>query len=190
MLNITPLVKNIIFICIAVFIVQRLVPQFGLTEKMALFKLGTGYFKPYQLFTYMFAHGSLGHLFFNCMAMIFVGSMLEMVWGMKRLLTYVLVTGIGASLFYLVIEYILNAGGIGIMLGASGVIYGMLMAYGMLFPEREIQLMFPPISVKGKYLVLVLGFFTYLVDQSGQVAHFAHMGGALVGLIMLKFVNF
>lgn len=76
------------------------------------------------------------------------------------------------------------------MLGASGTIYGILMAYGMLFPEREMSLMFPPISVKGKYLVLVIGVFTYLTDVSGQVAHVAHLGGAVVGFIMLKFIRF
>jgi membrane associated rhomboid family serine protease len=183
MFNITPLVRNIIFICIAVFIVQKLLPGLYLPQRMALYKIGTDLFRPYQLFTYMFAHGTLGHLFF-------MGSYLEMVWGFKRFLTYFIVTGIGASLIYVAIEYFLSPASGGAMLGASGAIYGILVAYGMLFPEREMSLMFPPISVKGKYLVLVIGVFTYLTDVSGQVAHVAHLGGAVVGFIMLKFIRF
>lgn len=190
MFNITPLVRNIIFICIAVFIAQKILPGLYLPQRMALYKIGTGLFKPYQLFTYMFAHGSLGHLFFNMMTLAFVGSYLEMVWGFKRFLNYFIVTGIGASTIYLILEFIINPSGMGSMLGASGTVYGILMAFGMLYPDKEISLMFPPISVKGKYLVLFLGIFTYLTDLSDQVAHFAHLGGALVGFIMMKFIRF
>jgi membrane associated rhomboid family serine protease len=190
MLNITPLIKNIIFICVGVFIVQKLFPGIQLPERMALYKIGTNLFRPYQLFTYMFAHGGIGHLFFNMMALAFLGSYLEMVWGFKRFLTYFLATGIGAALIYVVIEYFLNPAGYGMMVGASGAIYGILMAYGMLFPEKELSLMFPPITVKGKYLVIVMGVFTYLIDISGQVAHLAHLGGAVVGFVMMKFVRF
>ncbi|MCE2995761.1 MAG: rhomboid family intramembrane serine protease, partial [Flammeovirgaceae bacterium] len=78
----------------------------------------------------------------------------------------------------------------GYMLGASGAIYGILAAFGMMFPEREISLMFPPISVKGKYMVIVLGVFAYMVDVSGQVAHFAHLGGGVVGFILIRFFRF
>ena len=184
MFNITPLVRNIIFVCIAIFIAQRFTP---LTQYLVLYKLGSGNFRPYQLFTYMFAHGTLGHLFFNMMALAFTGSYLEMVWGFKRFMTYFIATGIGASIFYLVLEFFFTGSDSGVMLGASGTIYGILAAFGFLFPEKEISLMFPPINVKGKYLVLVLGVFTYLTDVSGDVAHFAHMGGAVVGIVMLKF---
>ncbi|MFN8886418.1 MAG: rhomboid family intramembrane serine protease [Cyclobacteriaceae bacterium] len=190
MFNITPLVRNIIFICIAVFIVQRFFSGLYLTERMALYKLGTPFFRPYQLFTYMFAHGGLGHLFFNMMSLAFIGSYLEMVWGFKRFMTYFLVTGIGAAVIYLVLEYYFDPGQGGYMLGASGAIYGILAAFGMMFPEREISLMFPPISVKGKYMVIVLGVFAYMVDVSGQVAHFAHLGGGVVGFILIRFFRF
>jgi membrane associated rhomboid family serine protease len=187
MFNITPLVRNIIFVCIAIFIIQKFTP---LTQYLALHKIGSGNFRPYQLFTYMFAHGTLGHLFFNMMTLAFTGSYLEMVWGFKRFMTYFIVTGIGASLFYLILEFFVTSSPYGVMLGASGTIYGILAAFGFLFPEKEISLMFPPINVKGKYLVLVLGVFTYLTDISSEVAHFAHMGGAVVGIVMLRFVRF
>lgn len=190
MFNITPIVKNIIFICIILFVVARFFPGLYLTERLALFKVGTELFKPYQLFTYMFAHGGLGHLFFNCMSLAFIGSYLEMVWGFKRFLTYFLATGIGAGLIYVALEYFLDPAGVGLMVGASGAIYGILTAFGMLFPEKEINLMFPPIAVKGKYLVIVLGVFAYMVDTSGQVAHLAHLGGAVIGFVMMRFINF
>jgi membrane associated rhomboid family serine protease len=138
----------------------------------------------------MFAHGTLGHLFFNMMTMLFMGSYLEMVWGFKRFMTYFIATGIGASLIYLVLEFVITSSPFGVMLGASGTIYGMLVAFGFLFPEKEVSLMFPPISVKGKYLAIVLGVFTYLTDVSGEVAHFAHLGGGLVGFIILRFIRF
>jgi membrane associated rhomboid family serine protease len=190
MFYISPLIRNIIFVCIGVFIVQKLLPGFLLIERMALWKFGTDLFRPYQLFTYIFAHGSLGHLFFNMMTLAFLGSFLEMVWGFKRFMIYFLATGIGASVIYILLEYFISPGSIGVMVGASGVIYGILMAYGMMYPDRETSLMFPPITVKGKYLVLVIGIFTYLVDVSGEIAHFAHLGGAVVGFAMIKFVRF
>lgn len=155
-------------------------------ERMALWKIGTDLFRPYQLFTYMFAHGSLGHLFFNMMTLAFMASYLEMVWGFKRFLSYYLITGIGAAVVYLVIEYFLDPMGQGRMVGASGAIYGILVAFGVLFAEKEISLTFPPITIKGKYLVIVLGVFNYLLDTSGQTAHLAHFGGALIGFIVIR----
>ncbi len=190
MFNITPLIRNIIFICIAVFIVQRFFPGLYLTQRMALYKLGTADFRPYQLFTYMFAHGSLGHLFFNMMGLAFIGSYIEMVWGFKRFMTYFIATGIGAAIIYLFLEYYLDRGQGGVMLGASGMIYGILVAFGMMFPDREFALMFPPINVKGKYMAIVLGVFAYMTDVSGEVAHFAHLGGGVIGFILLRFFRF
>ncbi|MFM7855288.1 MAG: rhomboid family intramembrane serine protease [Flammeovirgaceae bacterium] len=187
MFNITPLVRNIIFVCIAVFIAQKFT---SITQHLALYKINSGYFKPYQLFTYIFAHGSIGHIFFNMMTLMFLGSYLEMVCGFKRFMTYFISTGIGASLIYLLLEFVLTSSPYGVMLGASGVIYGILVAFGFLFPEKEISLMFPPISVKGKYLAIVLGVFTYLTDLSGEVAHFAHLGGGVVGFFMIKYIRF
>jgi membrane associated rhomboid family serine protease len=186
MFRLTPVVKNLIFICVGVFILQKIFPGLYITERLALWKLGTENFRPYQLFTYMFAHGSVGHLFFNILTFAFMGAQLEMIWGFKRFLMYFLITGIGASIFYVLIEFFLDPAGMGLMVGASGAIYGMLMAYGFLYPDVEIQLLIPPIPVKAKYLVIVLGVFAYLLDSSGQVAHLAHIGGAIVGFLVLR----
>jgi len=186
MFRLTPVVKNLIFLCVAVFIIDKLFSGFYLTERLALYKIGTNLFRPYQLFTYMFAHGSAGHLFFNMFTFAFLGTQLEMIWGFKRFLSYFLITGIGAAVVYLLAEILLNPMMGGSMVGASGAIYGMLLAYGFLYPDVEIQLIIPPIPVKAKYLALVLGIFAYMMDTSGQVAHFAHMGGAIVGFLVLR----
>lgn len=190
MFTFTPVVKNITIICIIVFIVDRFFPNLFLSQRMALFSIATDMFLPTQLFTYMFAHGDLGHLFFNCMTLVFMGSNVELVWGFKRFLAYYIATGIGAAIIYLLLSYFIDPAGISIMVGASGAIYGILVAFGYLFAEREIQLMFPPIRVKGKYMAIVLGLFAWMVDKSGQVAHFAHLGGGLVGFFMIRFNRF
>jgi membrane associated rhomboid family serine protease len=186
MLRFTPVVKNIIFICVGVFILQNVFSRAGVTEYLALWPLRSDYFRPYQLFTYMFAHGGIGHLFFNMLMFSFMGTQLEMIWGFKRFLMYYLITGIGAAVVYVLVEYFLNPAGMGSMIGASGAIYGVLLAYGVLYPDVEIQLLIPPIPVKAKYLVIVLGVFTYLMDSSGRVAHLAHMGGAIVGFLVIR----
>lgn len=186
MFRLTPVVKNLIFICVAVFILDKIFSGFYLTERLALWKISTDMFRPYQLFTYMFAHGSAGHLFFNMFTFAFLGAQLETVWGFKRFLSYFLITGIGAAVVYLLIEILLNPMSGGSMVGASGAIYGMLLAFGFLYPNMEVQLIIPPIPVKAKYLALILGVFAYMMDTSGQVAHFAHFGGAVVGFLVLR----
>lgn len=188
MLSLTPLVRNIIFVCVAVYLAQIF---FHITPLLQLYPLNTPYFRPYQLFTYMFAHGGTTHIFFNMLTLAFMGPLLEMVWGQQRLLVYYLATGIGAALIYVAVDYFFTAPGMAApMLGASGAIYGLLMAFGLLMPDREIQLLLPPVSIKAKYLVFVVGGITWLLDSSGSVAHTAHFGGAFVGFLMIKIFKF
>jgi membrane associated rhomboid family serine protease len=189
MFNLTPLVRNLIFVNVAVFLFQTFVGDY-VTALLSLHPIHSPYFRPYQLFTYMFAHGNMSHIFFNMLTLAFMGPLLEMVWGQQRLLTYYIATGIGAGVIYAAAEYFLNPVGGGIMLGASGAIYGLLMAFGLLMPDKEIQMMIPPVRIKAKYLVFVVGGITYLMDRSGQVAHIAHFGGAFVGFLMIKVFRF
>ncbi len=190
MLNFTPVVRNLIFICVGVYLVDAIFRNMNLAGYLALYKPSTSLFRPYQLFTYMFAHGSLTHLFFNMFTLAMAGSVLEMIWGQQRFLLYYIATGIGAALVYLIAEQFLDPGAGGYMVGASGALYGCLAAFGVLMPDREFQLILPPVSVKAKYMVFILGGMTYLLDRSGQVAHFAHLGGAVVGFILLKVFKF
>ena len=200
MFRLTPVVRNLIIINVIVFLGQAISPQidigscFGpgysrgedlLTAYLALFNVHTSCFRPYQLFTYMFAHGGMMHIFFNMMALAFMGPILESFWGQKKFLLFYIITGIGAAAFSVGIDLIFG-GGAGSMLGASGAIYGLLMAFGMIFPNMEVQLLIPPIPIKAKYLVFLMGGLTFLMDRSGSVAHFAHLGGAVVGFIVVK----
>ena len=187
MFRLTPVVKNLIIVNVIVFFAQILIGDYAIFSRLALFSPNTGAFLPYQLFTYMFVHGGFGHIFFNMLGLAYLGPYLEMVWGFKRFLIFYIVTGIGAALIYLALSYFTSPEAIGVLVGASGAIYGLSMAFGLTYPEVEIFLMFPPITIKAKYLVFVTGIMTFILDRSGKVAHFAHIGGAVVGYFMVRF---
>lgn len=180
--NLTPLVRTLLIINVIIFIVQSLMPQ--TTYFLALYDINSVNFKPYQFFTYMFAHGSFMHILFNMMAFASLAPILESHWGDKKFLLFYLATGIGAGVIYALVNYFIFPGAGGSMLGASGAIYGILMAFGMMFPEMQISLFFVPI--KAKYMVFVVGLLTFVMDRSGSVAHLAHFGGAFVGFIIIS----
>jgi membrane associated rhomboid family serine protease len=185
MLRLTPVVRNIIIINVIVYIAQNLIP--GVTSLLSLWNPQTENFRPYQLFTYMFAHSpeSFFHIFFNMLVLASTAPVLENFWGQKKFLIFYLVTGIGAGVFHLVMHLFFFPNAYGSMLGASGAVYGILMGYGMMFPNMEMRLLIPPVSIKAKYLVWVLGAITYLLSGSG-VAHFAHLGGIIFAFILLR----
>ena len=182
MFRLTPLVRNLIIINVVVFLLQQFI---GITPYVSLWPIGSGFFAPYQFFTYMFAHGGFGHIFFNMFALASFAPILESHWGDKKFLFFYLATGVGAAVIYAAVNFFFFPGAGGIMLGASGALYGILMAFGMIFPNLEIMLLFPPIPIKAKYMVFLIGFITYFMDRSGNVAHLAHFGGAFVGFLMI-----
>jgi len=184
MFRLTPMVRNLIIINVAVFLAQNLLSNLHITEYLSLWNVRSDFFKPYQFFTYMFAHGGLGHIFFNMFALASFAPILETYWGDKKFLTFYLATGLGAGVIYAAVNYFVGASG-GIMLGASGALYGILMAFGMVFPNLEVRLILVPVPIKAKYLVFLIGFVTYAMDRSGTVAHMAHFGGAFVGFIII-----
>jgi membrane associated rhomboid family serine protease len=186
MFRLTPTVRNLIIINVVVFLAQNLLSNLYVTEYLSLWSIHSPHFKPYQFFTYMFAHGGMGHIFFNMLALASFGPVLENYWGEKRFLSFYLMTGIGAGVIYATVNLLWGADAGGIMLGASGALYGILMAFGMVFPNLEIMLLFPPIPIKAKYMVFLMGFLTYALDRSGSVAHLAHFGGALVAFIIIS----
>lgn len=165
--------------------------------RFAVFYPSSPYFHSYQVVTYMFMHGNLTHIFFNMYALYMFGTAVESVWGPKRFLFYYLFTGFGALALQMIVQTIEfkyfgespNAGNVP-MLGASGAVFGILAAYGMQFPNSVLQLLIPPISMKAKYFVLIyaaieigLGLSPF---QTG-VAHFAHVGGALFGFLLIMY---
>lgn len=145
--------------------------------------------KPWQLVTYMFMHGGIGHLFFNMYTLFIFGSVLENVWGTKKFLTFYFVTGIGAALVNIGVQYL--TGSFALTVGASGAIYGILMGYAMLYPDSMLTLIFPPVSMKAKWFVLIFAGIELLLGISNNpadnVAHFAHLGGLIFAFLLIMF---
>jgi rhomboid family protein len=164
---------------------------------LAMFYPTSGYFAPYQIITHMFMHGSISHLFFNMFAVFMFGPPLENLWGPKRFLFFYLITGFGALFLHLFVKYIelnyMGANPLSInvpVLGASGAVFGLLVGFGMNFPNTKLMLLFPPIPMKAKYFVAgyaVLELFLGLGNFASGVAHFAHVGGALFGLLLILY---
>jgi len=153
----------------------------ALAPLLVLQPLGNG-FLPWQLVTYMFLHADLYHIFFNLFALWIFGQALEQLWGTKRFLMYYFLTGIGAGIIQLFVSS-------GSTIGASGAVFGILLGFGMMYPNRKIMLLFPPIPIKAKYFVGFYGaleLFNGLTRADSGVAHFAHLGGLLVGFILIK----
>ncbi len=193
----TPVVKNLVIINVLVFLAQQAMPQIT-SQFVGHYPLGGG-FEPWQVITHMFMHGGVGHLFFNMFALVVFGSALEKVWGSKRFLQFYLLCGIGAFLiFEATVGYSLyNIYGqisfeqsTGLVIGASGAVYGLLLGFGMLFPNTELMLLFPPIPIKAKYFVILYGLLELSMamsnNQGDNVAHVAHLGGMVIGYILIK----
>ena len=223
-----PVVKNLILANALFFLMTVVLEQAGidLYKYLGLYFPASDHFRLHQLFTHMFMHGSIGHIFFNMFALYMFGRVLESVWGPKRFLTFYLVTGLGAAALHTFVNYleyqsvvskiapeqldyfkdlamqgkyipntlsekltmILNTPTV----GASGAVFGILLGFGMLFPNTELMLLFPPIPIKAKYFVIGYGVLELIlgISQPGSsVAHFAHLGGMLFGYFMIRHWN-
>lgn len=149
-------------------------------------------FLPWQLLTYGFMHGNIGHLLFNMLALLMFGAPIEHTWGQRRFLTYYLVCVVGAAVCQLIVgAWTLSQGGEAYpTVGASGGIFGLLLAYGMLFPQQRVMLLIPPIPMKARTLVIVYGVIELLMGITNTmpgVAHFAHLGGMLFGWLLIRY---
>ena len=198
-----PVVKNLIIAnCVALLATELLPFGNAIVSRFALFNIESPLFHSYQVFTYMFLHGGVSHLFFNMFALWMFGRQLEYELGSQRFFTYYMVCGIGAALLQLGVgyaEYIHAVAANGFYgsldllriptVGASGAVFGLLLAFGVLHPNNVIMLVFPPVAMKAKWFVVIYGllelFFGLSGFQSG-VAHFAHLGGMLWGLALLR----
>ena len=193
-------VKNLIIINAIVFVVTMLAQNF-MYGTFSLFYFTSPFFKPFQLITYMFMHGGFWHIFFNMFSLYMFGSVIESYWGGKKFFLYYMTCGIGAGLInelvmYLQIAFAETPGLVEAAInrvptvGASGAIYGLLLAYGMMFPNNVLQFVFPPIAMKAKWMVIIFGAIELLSGLSGRggnVAHFAHLGGMIFGVIMILY---
>jgi membrane associated rhomboid family serine protease len=149
-------------------------------------------FHIWQLVTYGFLHANFSHLFLNLFALWMFGTAVERYWGSARFAVYYFVCLVGAALVQLVAMYLhLRAGGAPFpTLGASGAVFGLLLAFGMMFPNERIMLLFPPIPLKAKWFVLGYGgleLFFGVAGIASNIAHFAHLGGMLFGFLLIQF---
>ncbi len=216
--SIPPVTKNLIIINLLVWLASLALPKIGvdLVQLLGLHIPGAKDFRIWQVVTYMFMHdtSSISHVFFNMFAVYMFGRVLENVWGAKRFLLFYFVTGIGAGIvqelvwFYSLHDVLLssqdmiNVNGTQLMtkanflnlfvtIGASGAVFGILLAFGMLFPNVPLYLMFIPIPIKAKWFVLGYGLIELFLGVSNfggdNVAHFAHLGGMIFGFFMIRY---
>lgn len=208
--------KNLIIINFLFWMASLALPRLGvdLTGLLGLHFPLAGDFHLFQLVSYMFMHANFSHIFFNMFAVYMFGRVLENVWGPKRFLIFYMVTGIGAGVIQELTwlydlrdviqapQEMVNIGGgqiltkpefydLFVTVGASGAVFGILLAFGMLFPNVPLYLMFIPIPIKAKYFVIFYGLAELtmgVANFSGDsVAHFAHLGGMLFGYILIKY---
>jgi membrane associated rhomboid family serine protease len=172
-----------------VFALQQLSPQF-LVINFGLWPYGVpgSPFAPWQLITYGFLHGDLTHIFFNMFGLWMFGRDLERLMGPQRFLIYFFTCVVGAGIVQLIVAA--TQGAIYPTIGASGGVFGILLAYGLTYPNRMVMLIFPPIPMRAKYFVLFYGLLELYLGVSGGapgVANFAHLGGMLFGFLLLRY---
>ena len=207
--------KNLIAINVLMFLALLAFERSGidLNNLLGLHLFLAPDFHPYQLVTYMFMHGGFTHILFNMYAVWVFGSILERVWGSSRFLLFYIVTGVGAGLVQELVQYLyfsmnlaqytqVNMGGglivpmaeylnLWTTVGASGAVYGILLAFAMTFPNEQLFMIPFPFPIKAKYFVMIFGaleLFTGLSNNVGDnVAHFAHLGGMIFGIVLILY---
>lgn len=193
--------KNLVAINILMFI-ATLVNENFMVANFAMFYPASPFFKPWQILTHMFMHGGFWHIFFNMYSLLMFGSILERSLGTKKYLIFYFVTGLGAVALHTSVEWmqarVFIANGavdayqrllVTPTLGASGAIYGVLIGFAMLYPQARLILIFPPIPVKAKWLVIIFAAIELVFGINGiqgGVAHFAHLGGMLFGWLLIR----
>ena len=206
-----PVVKNLLIINVIFYLATwaaQVAWHIDLSDYLGLHYIGASDFRPYQFVTYMFMHGGFAHLFFNMFALWMFGNSIENVWGPKRFLIFYFVCGIGAGLTQELVQYIqladihmyqnVNIGSRIIpveeylnmltTVGASGAVYGILLAFGMMWPDSRIYIYFA-IPIKAKWFVIIYGLIELFSGFSSvdNVAHFAHVGGMIFGLGLILY---
>lgn len=213
-----PVVKNLIIINVLFFMAESMLPNgigMAISDKLALYSPLSENFHLYQIISYMFLHANTSHLFMNMFALWMFGRTLEYDLGSKRFLNYYILTGIGAGILHLGVSYlevvhirsvISDAASAGMSLGnlnaalinrinaatigASGAVFGILLAFGVLHPNVRIMLLIPPIPIKAKWFVIIYGVIELtmgVASSSDGIAHFAHVGGMIFGFLLLHY---
>lgn len=213
--NIPTITKNLLIVNVVVFLATYLFRNMGvdLNNVLGLHFFLAPDFHIYQLFTYMFAHGGFSHIFFNMFALWMFGCIVERTWGAKKFLTYYIVCGVGAGLFQELAQFVqfyliaseqlphftlaqtmkvANAAFLNLWttVGASGAVYGILLAFGMLYPEERIFIFPLPVPIKAKWFVMgyaAIELFMAFSTTGDGVAHLAHLGGMVFGFFLIRY---
>ncbi|MBK9379353.1 MAG: rhomboid family intramembrane serine protease [Saprospiraceae bacterium] len=190
MMQLTQIVKHLLIINILVYLGTMALPR----EYFALYYPGSEHFHPWQIIISMFMHGSPSHLLFNMLSLFFIGPFMENRLGSKRFLIFYLASGIGGSILHLLVQYYqIQYQGMTYLteipvLGASGAINGLFIGLAYLYPDLEMMLLFLPIPIKAKYMAIAMVALDFVYGVTGTqpgIAHFAHLGGALFGLLLI-----
>jgi membrane associated rhomboid family serine protease len=180
LLSDTPVSMGIIIICAIVYFMHFQPPG------LALWPLSSGFFTPWQVVSYAFLHGSFNHLFFNMFAVWMFGTPLERSWGSQRFLSFYAACVVGAAVIQLLVQ--MFEGGVYPTIGASGGVFGLLLAYGVMWPDNKIFLLFFPVPISAKWFVLIYGGIELMLGLTRSmpgIAHFAHLGGMIFGAALL-----
>ena len=186
--NLTPITRALIFANVGIFVLQQFSDD-SFIYRFALWPWHASLFHSWQLITYAFLHGGLSHLLFNMFGLFMFGPEIERVLGAQRFLIYYFVCVVGAALLHLGVTQFTEAQLVP-TLGASGGIFGVLLAFGMFFPQRRILLLIPPIPMRAWLFVTLYGLIELAMGVFGTeqgVAHFAHLGGMLAGFLLLMY---
>lgn len=212
--NIPTMTKNLLIVNFLTFVATWVLQMRGvdLTQLLGLHFFLASDFHFYQFFTYMFLHGGFTHIFFNMFALWMFGAVIERVWGPKKFIFYYICCGIGAGIVQELVQYVnysiegiaayqyVNAGGVQMTtdayinlwttIGASGAVYAILLAFGMIFPNERLFIIPFPFPIKAKWLVagyIVIELVSAMSGPGDGVAHMAHLGGMLFGFLLIRY---
>jgi rhomboid-like protein len=195
--NMPPVTRNLLLVNVIMFIASLINEEF-MVGTFAMFYPASPFFRWWQPVTHMFMHGGWWHIFFNMYSLVMFGMVVERVLGTKKYLIFYFMTGLGAVAFHTCVEWLeikylggsITTAMYTPMVGASGAIYGVLVAFAMLYPEAKLTLIFPPITLNAKWWVIIfiaIELFTGISGTQVGVAHFAHLGGALFGWLLIRY---
>ena len=195
--NIPVVTRNLLYLNLIMFVASLINPTFMQDTFAMAYPLAQD-FRWWQPLTHMFMHANFMHIFFNMYTLVMFGMVVERALGTKKFLYFYFITGLGAVAFHTFVEWLeikymggsLNAAMYTPMVGASGALYGVLVAFAMLYPEAKLTLIFPPITLNAKWWVIIFIVIELLTGITGTrvgVAHFAHLGGALFGWLLIRY---